>query len=320
VSEVINSLKDGKAGLWWSPSYGKAARYAVIDPTPHGTEHPLILQGHTSTPLNTERQDEIVDPGVDVEAVLRWDEGTQTWVNLPDDRVQQNAAVVDTDFLPSNWKSMTWQEQTAWAESDRNPYPTGKIIGGDFASGDFRVEVDPNRRFTELWQRTYSGYHSVHDAAMGQSRPELIQEMPLNSLYSVFDYNKDVDSAGRWLSDQLQNAQPSTTPLWRGAKVSRSSMIQDWQAALARGEHPTMTLSPTPTSKDRNVAERYRDVEGGGTRVMFEFAPGTPQVDLDQWSDWANTHPEQIVNGNFQIVSVDWDDAGAHVVLEPVPV
>lgn len=240
--------------------------------------------------------------------------------------------LLDTREGRDRWESMTLNEQIAYATSDANPYKTGKVVGGDMRSGDFRVEVDPRRRFTELWQRTYEGYGAVRTAAQAVldgdedilADVDLFDDVPFPKTwngdpgdrtwkYDEEDYAQDVASAGLFVAEGLRNAKPGER-LFRGTTMS-STVLQDWQTGYKTNRR--FTLGPTSTSSDRDVAGRYAQSASGAMRTTFIFDGSTKRFDLTH-SDWANDHPESIIAGEFEVLHVNFDEHGATVLVKPV--
>lgn len=203
-----------------------------------------------------------------------------------------------------------------WARGG-GKYRTGNVIPGSIESGDFRVESDPDRRFTELWQRTYEGSWMVQTGARnllngrepleggnlfigepGQLGDNFVNDaLEPERKYHENDLRTDVDSASRWMVDGLKNAKPGTTPLFRGTSAN---------ATLINGlrEEGTVTLSVQATAEDVGLAgmyaERTQSQNGHDMTVVFRFAPETRRFELTA-SDWDGDHAESIVAGKFKV-------------------
>lgn len=201
--------------------------------------------------------------------------------------------------------------------SPPSKYPTGYVVPGHPASGDFRAESEPARRFTEFWQRTYEGYGLVREAAMRVlDGKDPLGDRP-NDSHSVFmmeedgtwvndadgytydDLYQDVESAGRWVADGLRNGSTGKV-LFRGTNMTRDQIDR----LAVSGE--TLGLGPSATSENLKVANRYsmNDLDPGEARVVFRFPESTKHLDLVPHSDWGTMHPEQIVAGKFKVTGV----------------
>jgi hypothetical protein len=222
-------------------------------------------------------------------------------------------AVVDPFELRKHG-SHNQKDHGNWARGGSADYPIGHVVHNPLtiSTGDFRMESDPARRFTELWQRTYDGYDVVREAAwnvldgqdplfMHSINHGYEQSAWVRGDYTHADLETDVASAGRWVADGLRNAAPRKKPLYRGAGLSEFQVEK-----MKVGDE--LELGPSSTSSKKDIALGYAQANrahaGVTYRVLYEFPVGTKALNLNEHSDWGEHHPEYIVAGKFRVKGI----------------